>query len=160
MNENLSIRKACISDFNQINELFWQSDLFHHNNESYIYEKTDEGHRTKEYFESIICEENSIFIVLVIETKIIGFLYAYEEIRGKLPFHKKRKYMVLDNIVINEKYQNMGYGQKLMNYFVKYSREKQYKDIVLNVFCFNKNAIKLYENNGFEKLSQNMILKL
>ena len=67
----MNIRKACINDFIQINELFWQSDLYHYRNEPYIYEKTNEGHRTEEYFKSLIEDENNVFIVLEKENKII-----------------------------------------------------------------------------------------
>ena len=77
-----------------------------------------------------------------------------------MPFHKKRKYLVLDNIVIDEKYQKNGYGQKLLDYLLEYSKENKYSDILLNVYCFNENAIKLYEKYGFKKLTQDMILKL
>ena len=122
----MNIRNITKNDFAQINELFWQSDLFHYNNESYIYEKTNEGHRTEEYLESIINEENSVFIALEMENKIIGFLYAYEEVKGRLPFHKKRKYMVLDNIVIDKNFQKMRYGQKLINYLIDYSKDKKW----------------------------------
>jgi len=98
----MNIRKANLQDFFQINNLFWQSDLFHYNYEPYIYEKTEEGYRTEEYLKPIFeDEENNIFIVLEIENKIIGFLYAYIESKGNLPFHKKRRYIVLDNIVID-----------------------------------------------------------
>jgi len=38
--------------------------------------------------------------------------------------------------------------------------EKQYNDIILNAYRFNKDAIKLYEKNGFEKCSEDMMLKL
>jgi len=68
---DMNIRKACINDFIQINELFWQSDLYHYRNEPYIYEKTNEGHRTEEYFKSLIEDENNVFIVLEKENKII-----------------------------------------------------------------------------------------
>ena len=156
----MNIRKAIIEDFDKINELNWQSDLYHYNNEPYIYEKTIEGYRTKEYIEEIINDENNLFVVMEMENEIIGFLYAYEEMKGKLLFHKKRKYMVLDNIVIKEKFQKMRYGYKLLEYLIEYSKEKHYNDIVLNVYCFNEKAIKLYERNGFKKLSQDMILKL
>jgi ribosomal protein S18 acetylase RimI-like enzyme len=156
----MNIRNACIEDFDQINDLFWESDLFHYNKEPYIYEKTDEGHRSKNYIESLINTEDNVFIVMEIDSKIIGFLYAYEEIKGKLLIHKKRRYMVLDNIVIKENYQNKGYGNKLINYFIEYSKKKKYNDIILNVYSFNEKAIKMYEKLGFTELMKNMILKL
>jgi ribosomal protein S18 acetylase RimI-like enzyme len=160
MEEIMNIRIASLNDIERINELFWQSDLFHHNNEPNIYEKTNEGHRSKEYIETILNEDKDIFVVLELDDKIIGFLYGYEEIKGKLPFHKKRKYFVLDNIVIDTKYQNKGYGKKLIDYIIEYSNKKMYDDIMLNVYTFNKKAISIYEKYGFRNLSQNMSLKL
>ena len=156
----INIRRACITDYAQINNLFWQSDLYHDRNEPYIYEKSNERARSKEYIESLINDKASIFIVLEIENKIIGFLYAYEETKGGLPFHKKRKYIVIDNIVVDEEYQNKGYGKKLLDYIIKYTKDEKYSDIELYVYCFNKKAIKLYEEYGFKNLTQNMILKL
>ena len=156
----MSIRKACTGDYDQINKLFWQSDLYHFNNEPYIYEKTDEGYRTKEYIESIINDKNTVFMVLEEESKIIGFIYAYKETKGTLPFHKKRKYIVIDNIVIDENHQNNGYGQQLLHFMIEYAKKKKYNDIMLNVYCFNEKAIGLYEKYGFKTLAQDMILKL
>ena len=157
---DLIIKKANIEDYDKINKLYWQSDCFHYNNEPYIYEKTEEGCRTKEYIESLLNEEKNILIALETEKEIIGFLYAYEETKGHLPFHKKRKYIVIDNIVIDEKYRSNGYGEKLLNYIIEYAKNEKYNDIVLNVYGFNKNAIKLYEKKGFKILTQDMILKL
>jgi len=157
---DLNIRKAKIEDFDKINNLNWQSDCFHYNNEPYIYEKTNEGCRTKEYIESIIKNKKSIFVVLEKGKEIIGFLNAYEETRGHLPFHKKRKYIVLDNIVIDENHRKKGYGEILLNYLIEYAKNKKYNDIILYVYKFNENAIKLYEKKGFKILTQDMILKL
>ena len=157
---DLIIRKANIEDYDKINKLYWQSDCFHYNNEPYIYEKTNEGCRTKEYIESLLNEKINIFVVLEKEKEIIGFLYAYEETKGHLPFHKKRKYIVIDNIVIDENYRNNGYGEKLLAYIIEYAKTGKYNDIVLNVYGFNEYAIKLYDKKGFKILTQDMILKL
>ena len=156
----LYIRNVNIQDFDKINNLFWQSDCLHYNNEPYIYEKTNEGSRTKEYIESLLNDKTNIFIVLEKEKEIIGFLLAHEEKKGHLPFHKKRKFIVIDNIVIDENYRNNGYGEILLNYSIEYAKKEKYNDIVLYVYKFNENAIKLYEKKGFEVLTQDMILKL
>ena len=105
-------------------------------------------------------EEKNILIALETEKEIIGFLYAYEETKGHLPFHKKRKYIVIDNIVIDENYRNNGYGGKLLDYIIEYAKNGKYNDIILNVYRFNENAIKLYEKKGFKIIAQDMILKL
>jgi len=60
---DLIIRKANIVDYDKINRLYWQSDCFHYNNESYIYEKTNEGCRTKEYIESLLNDKINYMII-------------------------------------------------------------------------------------------------
>ena len=157
---DLIIRNAKIEDYVRINELFWQSDYFHYENEPYIYKKTTEGYRSKEYIEELINDKNNNLIILEKENKVIGFLYAYEEAKGHLPFHQKRKYIVLDNIVIDEKYRNKGYGKILLDYIIEYAKKEKYNDIILNVYNFNENAIKFYEKNGFKTITQDMILKI
>ena len=157
---NITIRKAVMEDYNRINELYWQSDKFHYENEPYIYEKTNDGCRSREYIESVIYGETNFFIIIENDIEIIGFLYAYEELRGKLPFHRKRKILIVDNIVVDERHQNKGYGKKLLDYTIKHSKDNGYNDILLNVYCFNEKAIKLYEEKGFEKITQDMILKI
>jgi len=42
----------------------------------------------------------------------------------------------------------------------KLYKKDNYNDILLNVYKFNENAIKLYEKMGFKILTQDMILKL
>ena len=68
--------------------------------------------------------------------------------------------MVIDNIVVDEKHQNKGYAKELLKYTINYSKDNNYNDILLNVYCFNEKAIKLYEKNGFKTIAQDMILKL
>jgi hypothetical protein len=46
---DLIIRNANIEDYDKINNLYWQSDCFHYNDEPYIYEKTNECCRNKKY---------------------------------------------------------------------------------------------------------------
>ena len=154
------IRKASMNDYDRINELFWQSDQYHYENEPYIYEKTTGGNRSKEYIETLLNGEENLFIVLEQEGEIIGFLYAYGETKGNLPIHKKRKFLVIDNIVIDESHQRRGYGEKLLDYVIEFAKTRKYNDIVLNVFSFNEKAIKLYAKKEFKILTQEMILRL
>jgi ribosomal protein S18 acetylase RimI-like enzyme len=146
----MEIRNACINDYNDIDKLFWQSDLYHFTGEPYIYLKTSKSYRSKEYIESLINKKENISKVLENNNKIIGFIFAYEEERGKLPFHRKRKFLVIDNIVIEKGHQNKGYGNILMDYIINYAKAKEYNDIILDVYCFNEKAIKLYKKEGIQ----------
>lgn len=85
---------------------------------------------------------------------IVGFVYAYSEEKGRLPIHKSRKYLVIDNICINKEEQNKGYGEKLLDYVVRIAKELHYSDIMLNVYSFNTYAISLYKKMGFRTLKK------
>jgi hypothetical protein len=64
---DFNIRRANIDDYDKINNLNWQSDLYHYNNEPYIYEKTNEGGQSKDYIESLINDKkNLLFLKLKI----------------------------------------------------------------------------------------------
>jgi len=156
----MNIRKATVEDYSAISVLFNQSDNFHSINEPYIYQHTFSDFRTADYISDLITNEQSIFLVLDNDEMIVGFLYAYFEVKGGLPIHKSRKYLVIDNICINKEEQNKGYGEKLLEYVVTTAKELQLSDIMLNVYSFNSHAISLYNKFGFKTLSQDMILKL
>ncbi len=156
----MNIRKATIEDIQVISTLFNQSDNFHSINEPYIYQHTNSDFRTVDYITDLITNTQSTFYVIENDKTVIGFVYAYSEVKGGLPIHKSRKYLVIDNICIKKEEQNKGYGEQLLNHVVKTAKELHYSDITLNVYSFNTYAISLYNKMGFKTLSQDMILKL
>ena len=80
--------------------------------------------------------------------------------RENFRFIRKENILYIDNIVVDENHQNKGYGEKLLDHIIEYAKEGKYNDIMLYVYSFNKNAIKLYEKKGFKTITQDMILKL
>ncbi|MGC1204878.1 MAG: GNAT family N-acetyltransferase [Flavobacteriaceae bacterium] len=59
----------------------------------------------------------------------------------------------IENLIIGEKFQNNGFGTKVMNWLIKEAENKK-KSIALRVLKENKRAKKFYENLGFEKISE------
>lgn len=55
----------------------------------------------------------------------------------------------IEYIIVNENNRRQGIANKLLNYLVE--QNKNVKNITLEVMSSNIPAIKLYENNGFEK---------
>ena len=56
----------------------------------------------------------------------------------------------IDDLIVNKKYQNKGYGKQLLLWGMQVIRSKSEEPIVLHVAEWNKNALKLYEKIGFE----------
>lgn len=55
----------------------------------------------------------------------------------------------IDDLIVNKKYQHNGYGRKLLLWAINYIRTYSNNPITLHVADWNKNALKLYKDNGF-----------
>jgi len=56
----------------------------------------------------------------------------------------------IDDLIVNKKYQGLGYGKKLLMFAISHIQKQGNKPITLHVAKWNKNAICLYEKCGFE----------
>ena len=55
----------------------------------------------------------------------------------------------VDDLIVNKKYQNKGYGKKLLLFAMHVIRKSNNDPITLHVAKWNENALKLYQNVGF-----------
>lgn len=55
----------------------------------------------------------------------------------------------IDDLIVNKKYQRQGYGKKLLLWAVNHIRTYSSEPITLHAADWNKNALKLYTDNGF-----------
>lgn len=56
----------------------------------------------------------------------------------------------VSNVAVNLKYQNLGYGRKILNYVISFLQKQGHSTIRLTVLKWNKKAIALYNSVGFE----------
>lgn len=80
--------------------------------------------------------------------------YVYtinDEIVGYVGFRLYDNEAEMMNFVINHDYQNKGYGQELLDYFLAYIKTYPIYKISLEVRKSNKKAIRFYIKNGFTK---------
>jgi len=85
---------------------------------------------------------------------LIGLVAAYDNIDEKFGW--------ITNVSVDLNYSRKGIASKLLNKCYEYFRDKNYKNIFLEVFADNENAIILYTKHGFIKhqIKQNkMVLK-
>ena len=63
----------------------------------------------------------------------------------------------VDDLIVNIKYQNNGFGKKLLLWAMNRIRENNNEPITLHVAQWNENALKLYTNVGFVIVETEMI---
>ena len=85
--------------------------------------------------EEMIKKKSNVFIIF------IG-----EEMAGSVEIYDK----IIDHLFVNKKYQNRGYGKRLLFFAISRLQEEGVNEITLYVADLNKEAINLYLKNGFK----------
>ena len=75
----------------------------------------------------------------------IFLLTENENIVGSVACYKNE----IDDLIVAPAYRGMGYGKKLLLWAIRHIREYTDEPITLHVTKWNKNAVKLYTENGF-----------
>lgn len=83
-----------------------------------------------------IREKSKDIFLLVSEDEIIGSVACYGS--------------EIDDLIVNEKYQNKGYGKQLLLWGMNHIRQVSKGPILLHVAKWNEKALMLYEKVGFD----------
>ncbi len=118
----------------------------------------------KKYFNEYMRIYNECFYEMrkALNVEPYDFLQNYEQIAEKI----RDIYLLLcdgeiigsvacygneiDDLIVNKKYQHRGYGKQLLLWGMQCIRQRSDKPITLHVADWNKNALILYKNTGFE----------
>jgi ribosomal protein S18 acetylase RimI-like enzyme len=85
--------------------------------------------------EEMIKKKSNVFIIFIGE-EMVGSVEIYDNI--------------IDHLFVNKKYQNRGYGKRLLFFAISCLQEKGVNEITLYVADLNKEAINLYLKNEFK----------
>ena len=66
----------------------------------------------------------------------------------------------ITELIVSKKCRAKGYGNELLNAMENYLKNRGCKDILLEVFGYNKNAINFYKKNGYHTRVIDMTKKL
>lgn len=145
----LIIRAALEADYESLCELFGQADEFHRNRVPHIIQKPDGLSRDKNYVDNLLADSNTGLFVAEIEQHLVGLICFFIRETPAIPILVPRKYVYIDNLVVDENHRHKGIGHALMEKAQAWARQNRVQTIELNVWQFNDNAIRLYEKLGY-----------
>lgn len=108
------------------------------------------------YYETCMDENHQIFFAEA-NGITVGYLYGFIQNNGNTV---KEKVSEINAIYIEKQYRNIGIGKKLIEEFLKWSKEKDVKITEISVFDKNTKALNLYKKTKFKKIKTTLSLKL
>ncbi len=104
------------------------------------------------YFEKTINEinnENGKMFLLKADEKIVGLVVgiinnSIIEYDFKAPIRGR-----ITELIVTKNYRDKGYGKVLLEFMESYLKKMGCKNILIEVFGYNTNALNFYEKNGY-----------
>jgi diamine N-acetyltransferase len=156
----ISIRKATISDYEDLCIIYTELDELHRSNHPELFIKPDDYSRAKEYITEIINDDSKVIFVAEADAKVVGFAECCIMKSSNFPVLKKREWVQLDSIAVKRNYQNYHIGSLFLKEVIEWSKSKEVNRIELKVYSFNKGAVEFYTKKGFQDLNKTMFLNL
>ncbi len=156
----IKIRKASKKDFGAIQKL--NSLLFKREQKkfdstldiSWPFSEEGEG-----YFERILSGKNGRAWLAEDDDKPVGYLIG--NIAQKVPKSRTiKKRAVLDNMFVLKNYRNKKIGGRLVKEFIAWAKENGADNLRVTAFASNKEAIKFYQQNGFQDYNRTLEISL
>lgn len=144
--DNLIIRKAKIEELKIVQDL--NSELFTSDGPRDKYMNHNWPHNEgKEYFSKRIVGDNSICLVAEIDNQIVRYLAgAAMDVESWRPVKRTE----LENMFVKEEFRSQGVGAKLVEEFIKWSKEKGVDRSLVVAYATNEKAIQFYQRMGFD----------
>lgn len=157
---NILIREGKVEDFKKMVPLFEELDEYHRINLPDIFKKGDFPGRHISHIENMCNNEKTAIFVAELDGELIGLAEVLIKKNIPYPLKKDREWVVLDTIIVKKEYRAKGIGNMLFDTILDWSKEKRVSRIEINVYEFNKSAIKFYESLGFKNFTRIMYLDI
>ncbi|MBQ5838136.1 MAG: GNAT family N-acetyltransferase [Clostridia bacterium] len=97
--------------------------------------------------------DNGVFVAEK-EGSVVGYVFCDVIREGTV------NTLYIDDLCVDPSARKMGIARMLMDKAKEYAKEKNCAYLMLNVWEFNENAVRFYENYGFETRTRHMEIKL
>jgi GNAT superfamily N-acetyltransferase len=149
MNKGVSIRVSTLEDYEGISEVYAEADTLHAAALPMLFKRTDKPARTRELISSIISDENNALFVADFDNRVVGLVHAVIRETPQIPIMVPLRYAWVSDIAVIRKFHRLGIGRLLMDEVKRWALDKAASQIQLNVWDFNKEAMRFYESLGY-----------
>jgi len=152
----INIRQAHAADFDSMCCLFDEIDSLHRKALPALFRKPSGPVRDRAYVLNLIADPNVLILVAELEQKLAGLAHAFVRESTALPVFTPRKFVVIDSIIVTQAMHRHGIGRQFAEHIELWAKCQGAESIELNVYEFNREALRFYECQGYSTLSRKM----
>ena len=153
------IREVLETDFDQVSIVFADENAFHSQLLPERFQIADPI-MTPDWFNEILANENKALLVAESEGKLLGLVLIELMTAPDDPIFKPRRYAYIEELAVLKEYRGHGIGRRLMIKTHEWITAQGVKEVELFVWERNPNAIRFYEQLGYQMVRRGMKLDL
>jgi diamine N-acetyltransferase len=150
------VRPARMEDHEGLCEIFAEVDALHHEAVPAVFQTPSKSARTRDYLSSVLADKNAALLVAEREGRLIGVIQARVREMPDVPIFVHRRYAAVEDIAVRKECRRSGVGRALMEKAQEWARARGLRQVELNVWEFNREAIAFYEKLGYRPASRKM----
>lgn len=150
---NVSVRPARPEDLVALVHLLDEIAAFHHGEDPTQFREAATAEHSR-YLEELFQDPDAAVFVAEDQGVLAGI--AVTVIREAPPLLNPNRFVLLENLAVATEFRRTGVGRKLVDAAVLWTRARDIRELDLNVYEFNHNAIRFYEAIGFRTVSRRM----
>lgn len=156
---DFTVRKAVLEDCRRILPLQEQIAKLHFLGRPDLF-KNEVRTYTEELFETWLDSPTHILLIAEVDGEIAGYTISWVIQYRDHPTYRDYDSFYIDDICVLDKFRRCGIGSAMMARCVEEAQNRKCKNVDLNVWSFNKDAIAFYESCGLKERTKRMELRL
>lgn len=160
MTGKVTIRAATMDDFSAICQLLHELDDLHVRIRPDVFQPFDGPTRPRERIARFIDEHDGEIFLAEVGTDIVGVATIQIMDSPDAPMFRPRQTAVIDDLVVNQEFQGLGIGKRLLDSAVEWTQLRKILRININVWIDNETGMSFFAANGFTPMYQRMELRI
>ncbi len=157
---DVSIRQATANDFEALCELFEDVEALHREALPHVFRKPEGRGWIQEAVATAATGDDAVIFVAESAGRAVGLVHASIGYAPDLPIVVPRRYVMIHDLVVGKDFRRAGIGRALVERVHEWALARDVAEVELNVWEFNKPALALYEEMGYETVRRRMSKRL
>jgi len=146
------IRQANLNDIEGLVRLLQQISKLHHEGRPDLFKPNSQKFSAEEVKKILEDKDFRVFVAVDEKDYMLGYCFCKLKTSNHPVLHTYTA-LYIEDFCVDESSRGQGIGKKLFDAAFEYGKSQGVYNIELNVWNFNKGAVKFYENLGFSARS-------